>query len=81
MKRDRFLVSYDYGQGAVWAYVLAESKAAIVQRYPDLVTHDGTPSFLSPSDLERIASTMTIDISDADHPFLRKLPTGRSASR
>jgi hypothetical protein len=31
MKR-KFLVSYDYGMGGAWAYVLAESEADIAAR-------------------------------------------------
>jgi hypothetical protein len=30
-----YLIAYDYGQGAVWAYIEAESAGQIIERFPD----------------------------------------------
>lgn len=58
----RFLVVYDYGQGGVWAFVNASSRAAIERRYPELKVVDLPPDWLSESDLARLrARTLDLD--------------------
>jgi hypothetical protein len=42
----RFLVAYNYGQGAVWAWVIAPSAAAIVAAFPELSVVDDPPEWL-----------------------------------
>ncbi len=53
MSEHRFLVLYDYDQGGVWAYVLAESREEIVKRYPRLKVYDEAPHWLTPAELGR----------------------------
>jgi hypothetical protein len=33
---NKYLVSYDYGTGGLWVYILASSPEAITERYPEL---------------------------------------------
>jgi hypothetical protein len=40
----RFMASYDYGQGAIWAYVWAPSKASLMAEFPELDIHEAEPS-------------------------------------
>jgi hypothetical protein len=61
---DRFLVVCDYGQGGVWAYVLAPSRAEIVERYPELVVVDEPPAWMNE---ERHARLME-SVEDVDAP-------------
>ena len=69
----RFLVLYDYGQGGVWAYLLADSREYVREHFPQLEIHDQPPSWMSAADLERVDRTMTIDAEDWKHPFLSAL--------
>jgi hypothetical protein len=38
-----FLVCYDYGQGGVWRYLLADSRDAVIAEYPMLTVFDSSP--------------------------------------
>jgi hypothetical protein len=33
-RKQRYLIGYDYGQGGLWAYVLAESPQQVADRFP-----------------------------------------------
>jgi hypothetical protein len=57
-----YLVSYDYGQGALWAFVLAESRADITSRHPDVDVVDAPPAWMSRAELE------VLDTIDIDRP-------------
>ena len=70
-----YLVVHDYGMGGAWAYLLAESRAEISKRFPQLKVVDKPPGFLSENDLARIRSRMSIDIDDEGNEFLRALKT------
>jgi uncharacterized protein YjbI with pentapeptide repeats len=72
-RKKRHLVLYDYGQGGVWAYLTSDSRRQITEGYPQLHIYDKPPEFLLEADLIRIAATMTVDIADHEHPFLRAL--------
>ena len=78
MSKTRFLVLYDYGQGGVWAYLLADSRDYIRDHFPQLVIHDEPPSWMSVRDLARVGETMTIDATDWQHPFLSAFKPKRS---
>jgi hypothetical protein len=60
----RFLVAYDYGQGAVWAFVQADSKEQIAREFPELTVADTLPEWMSRPELERLEREMTFDIND-----------------
>ncbi len=51
-----FLTCYDYGQGGVWAWVLAESADQIRHAYPELTVLDRMPSWMTPEVLRRVES-------------------------
>ena len=57
-----FLVVYDYGQGGVWAFVKAPSRAAILRRFPELEVVDTRPAWMSEADVARIRATGTLDL-------------------
>lgn len=61
MKRG-FLVLYDYGQGGVWAFINAKSRAEIKGRFPELEVVDERPRWMSGEVLARIREKMTFDI-------------------
>lgn len=63
MKRS-FLVVYDYGQGGVWAFINATSRAEIKRRFPEFEVFDKPPGWMSADVLARLSERMTFDIDD-----------------
>jgi hypothetical protein len=79
MKRS-FLVVYDYGQGGVWAFLLARSEAEIEERFPELNVVDHPPKWMSKSHLARLRRGMTFDI-DSPRGFLKSVLAQRPVNR
>ena len=71
--RKPFLVLYDYGQGGVWAYLLADSFEQIRTEFPQLRVYDQPPEWMDRAELDAIRTSMTIDIDSREHPFLSAL--------
>jgi hypothetical protein len=44
--KEKFLVAVDYGQGGVWGYIYAESRAEIEDKFPELAIVDEEPEWL-----------------------------------
>jgi hypothetical protein len=61
--RKPYLVAYDYGQGAVWAYITAESAGQIVERFPEFRVFDTPPDWMSEHDLSDIEARMSFDLA------------------
>lgn len=76
--KKKFLVVYEYGMGAVWAYILAQSRKNLSEAFPQLRIVDSPPAWMTDADLERIQQRMTIDIDDTSDPFLRELRQEKS---
>jgi hypothetical protein len=74
--KQSFLVLHDYGQGGVWAYLLADSVEAIHRRFPQLRVYEQPPEWMDAGEVDSLKKTMTIDM-DADHPFLVALAKER----
>jgi hypothetical protein len=72
------LVCYDYQHGGVWAFVLAGSPDEITKKYPELQVVDSTPAWMTQAVIDRLQSTMTIDIDDAGNPFFAALVKQRT---
>jgi hypothetical protein len=72
-KKRPYLVSYDYGQGGVWAYILAESTQLIRRSFPLLEIFREAPEWMTSGDIDEIKKKMTIDIDDESNPFLASL--------
>jgi hypothetical protein len=80
MKRP-FLTVYDYGQGGVWLFLLAESEDQIRERYPDLRIVEVPPPSMDEKQLADIRSRRTLDIDDSADPFLASLRRGREEGK
>ena len=76
MKRP-FLVEYQYGQGSVWTFMLAESPEQIERDFPELKVYRTPPKDMSKERLELIERDMTLDIDDKESDFLAALIRGR----
>lgn len=69
MNKTRFLVCYDYGQGALWAYVCAESQEQIEKKFRDIEIVSEPPAWLTPQEQEKLS----IDDIDSPSGWLAKL--------
>jgi hypothetical protein len=63
MKRP-YLVAYDYGQGAVWAYISAESPGQITDQFPDFAVLEAPPSWMTEDVRKTLEARMTFDIDN-----------------
>lgn len=70
MKR-RHLITYDYGQGALWAFLLAESPEEIRTRHPELTIVEEPPTWMTQ---EELAEIETIDIDRPEGTWLALPP-------
>lgn len=78
--KQSFLVVYEYGQGGVWAYVSARSKADIVSRYSQLTVVDKPPRWMTAAQRKRLQQTMRFDIDDPTD-WLSSLGAGQKDQR
>ena len=60
-KRIKVLVAYDYGQGAAWAYVLADSVADITRRFPELTIFAEPPAWWESRGMECLTPTHPVE--------------------
>lgn len=64
-----FLVAYDYGNGGLWAVVLAPSREAIVAKYPEVNVVDERPKWLTAERYEAMrASPLWLDDDPPQSP-------------
>ncbi|MCP4968534.1 MAG: hypothetical protein GY926_25285 [bacterium] len=61
---DGFYVAYEYGSGAAWAFVKAETPAEVVAELPELDVYETPPEWMTIDDLHRIREHASIDISN-----------------
>jgi hypothetical protein len=57
-----WLVAYDYGQGAVWAYVRSPSRERIESDYPELMVVHNVPVWMTEVERKRLP------VLDIDQP-------------
>jgi hypothetical protein len=69
----KFVVAYDYGQGAAWGVILAESSDQIRSRFRDLEVFDDVPLHIDEETASGIRAEPAIDIDDPPPPWLAKL--------
>ena len=71
----KFLVVYDYGQGGIWAFVIAEAPDEVKSRYPELDVIERRPDWMT-SEIE--VGLDTYDLEDVPTGLLRDLLNQRS---
>ena len=62
--KSRYLVAYDYGQGAVWAYIAAESAKQIHDHFPDFSIVETPPTWMTDGELRELEARMSFDIDN-----------------
>jgi hypothetical protein len=70
LKKQEYLVVYDYGQGGIWSFILATSLDQIRERFPELRVITEKPTWMTPEREERIRNHRTLDIDEPNHGFL-----------
>jgi hypothetical protein len=71
--KNPYLVAYDYGQGAVWAFVVARSEQEIEREFPELTVVREPPVWMDEAQRRRIAARMTFDIDERVVGWLAKV--------
>lgn len=72
-RRQEFIVCHDYGQGAVWAVVLADSPESIKARFPAVEICESWPLGLDDATIAAIQRDQTFDIDNAPTAWLQTL--------
>jgi hypothetical protein len=76
MRQRPYLVAYDYGAGGVWAYVVAPSREAISQLYPELTIFDVPPPWWT-TEFEKYTHTYALDELPEKWAMARRLVAER----
>jgi hypothetical protein len=56
------LVAYEYGSGAAWGYIVAESREAIAAQVPEVEIHDEPPAWMTDRDVEVVRQHATVEV-------------------
>lgn len=62
--KNRYLIAYDYGQGAVWAYITAESPEQITDQFPDFSVVETPPTWMTEEVRRAIEDRMSFDLEN-----------------
>ena len=62
---DGFYVAYEYGSGAAWAFVKAESADEVVAEMPELDVYDTPPEWMTVEDLHQVRRHASVEIGEA----------------
>ncbi len=58
---DGFYVAYEYGSGAAWAFVKAETPDDVVAEMPELDVYETPPEWMTVEDLHRVRQHASVD--------------------
>ncbi len=72
-----YLVSYVYGQGAVWAILDAPAVEEIESAYPELVVMDARPAWMDYPEYERIRERQRFNLAQPPSGFLLEIVKAR----
>jgi hypothetical protein len=62
---DGFYVAYEYGTGAAWAFVKAETAEEVVAELPELDVYETPPEWMTVEDLHQVRRHACVDIHEA----------------
>lgn len=63
---EKYLVSYEYGSGTVWGYVLAAGPQEVLAFLPEVDIWEDPPVWLSSRELAALAAQPTIEVDATD---------------
>jgi hypothetical protein len=58
------LVAYEYGSGAAWGYIVAESREAITAQVPEVEIHDAPPGWMTDADVAVVRQHATVEVGN-----------------
>lgn len=61
---DGFYVAYEYGSGAAWAFVKANTAEEVVAELPELDVYDAPPDWMTIEDLHQVREHASVDIHE-----------------
>jgi hypothetical protein len=67
---DGFYVAYEYGSGAAWAFVQADTADDVIAEFPELVVYDTPPEWMTVDDLHQVREHASVALrggSTLDH--------------
>jgi hypothetical protein len=59
---DGFYVAYEYGSGAAWAFVKAETADEVVAELPELDVYETPPEWMTIDDLHQVRKHASIEM-------------------
>jgi hypothetical protein len=59
---DGFYVAYEYGTGAAWAFVRAETADEVVAELPELEVYETPPEWMTLEDLHQVRKHASVEI-------------------
>ena len=79
--KQRFLVVYEYGQGALWAFIHADSRSVIEERFPELKLVHDRAAWMTDEIVARLEATETYDLTEPPSGLLLDLLRSRERGR
>lgn len=67
---DGYYVAYEYGVGAAWAFVKAETPAEVIAEMPELDVYETPPEWMTVDDLHQVRKHASVEIganANLDH--------------
>jgi len=61
---DGFYVAYEYGSGAAWAFVRAETADEVVAEFPELDVYETPPEWMTIDDLHQVRKHAVVEIAN-----------------
>ncbi len=61
---DGFYVAYEYGSGAAWAFVRAETADEVVAEFPELDVYETPPEWMTIDDLHQVRKHAVVDVAN-----------------
>ena len=60
---DGFYVAYEYGSGAAWAFVKAETADEVVAEVPELDVYDTPPEWMTVEDMHQVREHASVEMA------------------
>jgi hypothetical protein len=78
--KSKHLVRYDYGQGALWAFIHGDSPLQIMERYPELEVVEEIPPWFTAEISSLVEARETYDVDAPPSGLLSDLIEQRARS-
>lgn len=59
---DGFYVAYEYGSGAAWAFVKAETADEVTAEFPEVDVYDTPPEWMTIDDLHQVRKHASVEM-------------------